>query len=74
MRGVSLRAGMFQKPRLRVFVRLLHEHGENELADWLERNERAGIIYHDPGKLTGDYDRCKTEEEIERLVKHGEAW
>jgi len=64
-------AGMFHKPRLRVFVRLLREHGESKMTDWLERNERAGVVYHDPGKLTGDYDRCKTEAEIKRLVTTG---
>lgn len=62
---------MLQKPRVRVFVRLISELGEDAMTDCLGRNERAGVVYHDKGKLTGDYDRCRTEEEIERLVKNG---
>lgn len=62
---------MFLKPRVRTFVSLLRENGPDMLMDCLERNERAGVRYHDPGKLTGDYDRPETEEARRRLILTG---
>ena len=62
---------MFQKPRVRAFVRFIAEHGENKLLDCLARNEAAGIRYHYDGQLTGDYDTPQTEEEILHLILHG---
>lgn len=62
--------GMLQKPRMRAFVRFAKEHGEKGLLDCLMRNERAGIVYHYPGTLTGDYD-LENEREILDLLEHG---
>jgi hypothetical protein len=53
--------GMLDKLRVRAFAMFAREHGTELLLDCLERNERAGIVYHCPGKLVGDYDIPKTE-------------
>lgn len=62
---------MFEKPRVRAFVRFIAEYGEERLMDCLARNEAAGMAYHYEGSLSGDYDIPDTEEEIIRLVLYG---
>lgn len=62
--------GMLGKPRMRAFVSFAKEHGVEGLLDCLMRNERAGIVYHYPGTLTGDYD-LENEQEILDLLDHG---
>ncbi len=62
--------GMLEKPRMRAFVRFAKEHGVEGLLDRLAENERAGIVYHYPGGLTGDYD-LPTEEEVLDLLERG---
>ncbi len=62
---------MLQKPRVRVFIRLIHERGEQELMNCLERNERDGVAYHYKGELIGDYDQCGTQQAIEAFVISG---
>ncbi len=62
---------MLDKPRIHAFARLAREYGEGVLLDRLEINERAGLVYHYPGCLTGDYDVPATEEGIIDLVMHG---
>lgn len=63
--------GMLDKMRIRAFARFIKQNGEDELMDCLERNEKNGVVYHHEGKLTGDYDRFETEEEIIRFIKGG---
>ena len=60
-----------EKTRVRAFVEFLRRHGETALLDCLERNERAGLVYHYPGRLTGDYDVPETVEEILELIERG---
>lgn len=55
---------------MRAFVRFAKEHGEQGLLDRLAENERAGIVYHYPDGLTGDYD-LENEQEILDLLEHG---
>ena len=62
---------MLAKLRVRAFARMLGEFGEEQMSEWLVRNERAGMMYHYPGELTGDYDQAADEEEIRRLVMQG---
>ncbi len=62
---------MFDKVRVRTFAKFIAEQGEEKLMQFLERNEKAGVIYHYEGKLIGDYDVPKTEEEIYRLILFG---
>ena len=51
---ISVFRTMLDKPRVRAFASFAKQHGQKVLLDCLERNERAGIKYHHPGKLTGD--------------------
>ena len=41
-----------------------------ELLDCLERNEKAGIVYHCEG-IMGDYDDFDDMEELIRFIKNG---
>ncbi len=56
--------------RARAFVQFAKEYGPDRLMECLERNRWAGVVYHHPGKLTGDYD-LPTEQEIFQLLLHG---
>jgi hypothetical protein len=62
---------MLDKTRVRAFARFAGQYGEEMLLDCLERNEKAGIVYHHQGQLTGDYDRFDTEEEIMEFILQG---
>lgn len=62
--------GLLQKPKARAFAAFAKEHGVERLMDCLERNQRAGIVYHYPGGFTGDYD-LPTEEEVLDLLENG---
>jgi len=62
--------GMHSSVRIQAFARFAKEHGVERLLDCLERNERAGLVYHQPGGLTGDYD-LPTEREILELIEYG---
>lgn len=42
----------------------------DELLDCLERNERAGVVYHREGVM-GDYDDFDELEELIRFIKIG---
>ncbi len=57
-------------PRARAFVQFAKEHGPDKLLECLERNRWAGVAYHHPSKLTGDYDGL-TQEEIFDLLLNG---
>lgn len=63
--------GMLDKVRIRAFARFIKENGEDELLKCLERNQKNGVVYHHDGKLTGDYDKYDTEEEIMQMIKTG---
>jgi hypothetical protein len=62
---------MLQKPRVQAFIRLIGKVGEEEFSAVLEQNERAGVLYHHEGKLTGDYDAFATSDEVERFIFAG---
>jgi len=62
---------MLDKIRVRAFARFIAQHGEAKFLDCLERNEKAGIVYHYQGQLTGDYDKFQTEEEIIGFILYG---
>jgi len=36
--------------------------------DSLEKNEKAGMVYHYEGQLLGDYDKPTSSNDINRLV------
>ena len=63
--------GLLAKTRARAFARFALEYGEGALLDALERNEKAGMVYHYEGQLVGDYDTADTENGIIGLILHG---
>ncbi len=63
--------GMLDKLRIRTFAKFIQEFGEEELLRCLERNEKAGMMYHYENSLTGDYDIPDTEEGIRQLIQNG---
>ena len=63
--------GLLQKIKSRAFRLFVQRYGIGELMDCLERNERSGMVYHNPGELKGDYDKPDTEEKIMELLLFG---
>ncbi len=59
---------MLSKPRVRAFAEIIAEYGEEKLVDSLEKNEKAGMVYHYEGQLLGDYDKPTSVDDIKRLV------
>lgn len=57
--------------RNRAFNRYAKQYGKQALLDRLHINFEYGITYHRPNELKGDYDICKTEQEIMDLLKNG---
>ena len=57
--------------RKKAFNAVARAEGLPKLAEYLFANQNRGIFYHRPGGFTGDYDGCKSEEEIIYLLKHG---
>ena len=61
--------GMHEKVRVRAFVEFIKYNGEEKMMDCLERNEKDGIVYHYPGQYNGDYDKCKTVDEVMQMLE-----
>jgi len=59
---------MLSKPRVQAFAEIITEFGEEKLMDSLEKNEKAGMVYHYEGQLLGDYDKPTSSNDINRLV------
>ena len=57
--------------KMRAFTLFVRYYGEDVFMDCLERNEKAGIVYHDPGSFNGDYDRCADENAVFNLLLNG---
>lgn len=64
---------ILDKPRVRGFACFAARYGVEKLLDCLAQNERAGVVYHHPGALTGDYDQMEHEEALFRLLLEGET-
>lgn len=62
---------MLDTLRIRVFAAFVKENGVEALLDCLEKNEKAGVKYHYPGKLSGDYDVPRTEVGIVNMILYG---
>lgn len=67
------KGGMLDKMTIRAFARFIAEYGESELFRNLERNEKAGIVYHYEGQLIGDYDIPQSEEAIIHIIRYGKS-
>lgn len=63
----SIHSGM----RLGAFNTVAKAEGLDKLAEYLNTNFSRGITYHREDNLTGDYDRCKTADEVIELLKNG---
>lgn len=55
--------GMLQHVKPAAFVTFIRKHGEAKLLEVLERNEKAGVVYHRHG-FEGDYDQFSSVEEL----------
>ncbi len=53
------------------FTQFAKRFGEEHLLDCLERNERAGVVYHRHG-VVGDYDDFDDVNELLRFIETGE--
>lgn len=62
---------ILDKPRIRAVARFARNYGVERLIECLARNERAGIEYHYPGKLTEDYDLPDSEAGITSMILDG---
>jgi len=62
---------MLKGIRIRAFNTVAKKDGLPTLAKYLHNNFNRGIFYHRADGLSGDYDKCKTEEEIIELLKNG---
>lgn len=59
---------ILHKQRIMFFCELIEEYGEKQILDCMERNENNGIVYHYSDSHLGDYDMCKSKEELRDLV------
>ena len=64
--------GMHDKIRVFAFAEFIRQNGEDKMMDCLERNEKSGIVYHYPGQLDGDYEKCKTVDEVMKMLEGAE--
>ena len=65
------RKGLFaEKIKPRAFAEFVRRYGIDELLDCLERNEKAGIVYHREG-IMGDYDDFDDLEELITFIRTG---
>ena len=65
------RKGLLQKIKPYGFTLFAKRYGEKALLDCLERNEKAGVVYHREG-ITGDYDDFEDVESLIRFIRTGE--
>ncbi len=63
--------GLMTKKKPKAFTLFAKQYGEEYLLQCLENNEKCGIIYHRTG-INGDYDQCKTQDELFAMLKRGE--
>lgn len=66
------RKGLYaEKLKARAFAEFARRYGIPEMLDCLERNERAGVVYHRDG-IMGDYDDFDDPEALIRFLRTGE--
>lgn len=58
------------KIKPRAFAEFVSRYGMDELMNCLERNEKAGIVYHRQG-IMGDYDDFDDLEKLISFIKTG---
>lgn len=68
--GEDCGRGMFAKIKPLGFTLFARRFGEEALLDCLERNEKAGVVYHRSG-VTGDYDAFDDPERLIAFIREG---
>ena len=68
--GEDCRRGMLGSIKPYGFTLFAKRYGLNALLDCLERNEKAGVLYHREG-YTGDYDDFDDVEALLRFIRTG---
>ena len=66
----ACRKGLLSKIKPYAFTLFARRYGEAALLDCLERNEKAGVVYHRDG-ITGDYDDFDDAEALIRFIRTG---
>ncbi|WP_297958464.1 DUF3795 domain-containing protein [uncultured Ruminococcus sp.] len=64
------RKGLLSKIKPYGFTQFIRRYGIEELLDCLERNEKAGIVYHREG-IVGDYDGFDDAEKLIDFIRNG---
>ncbi len=64
------RKGLLVKIKPYGFTLFAARYGEEVLLDCLERNEKAGVVYHREG-INGDYDDFDDVEKLIEFIKTG---
>ena len=64
------RKGLLSKIKPYAFTLFCRRCGEAELLDCLERNEKAGVVYHREG-IVGDYDAFDDAEDLIAFIRTG---
>ena len=68
--NANCRKGLLSKIKPYGFTLFVKRYGEAALLDCLERNEKAGIVYHRTG-ITGDYDGFDDAEALIQFIRTG---
>ena len=68
--GETCRQGLLAKIKPYGFSEYIRRHGREALLDCLERNERAGVVYHRQGVI-GDYDDFTDVEALIAFLQTG---
>lgn len=59
--------GVLGKVKVKGFIQFIQKYGKEKFMDCLAENEKNDIVYHREG-IVGDYDACKTVEDIEKML------
>ena len=54
--------------KIRTFAKMTRELGDEKMMELLKKAEERNVVYHYEGKLVGDYDMLKDEQEVRKLV------
>ena len=68
--GESCKRGLLSKIKPYGFTLFAKTYGEEALLDCLERNEKAGVVYHREG-IIGDYDAFQDVEALIAFIRTG---
>lgn len=64
------RKGLLGKIKPYAFTVFAKRYGKEKLLDCLERNERAGVVYHQQG-IYGEYDNFEQAESLIEFILEG---